>query len=241
MELEIRLKNGMTMPRLGMGTWYLGEDKNSEEEELNAIRAGLDAGMNLIDTAEMYGNGAAERLVGKALEGRKRDELFIVSKVECMEELVKSGKIRAWGVSNFDTDDLEELYKVRNGNHCVVNQDLYHLGSRGIEYDVLPWQKKNEIALMAYCPLAQGGELRRELLSSDAVRTVAASHGISEIQVLLAFVLNEESAVAIPRSSRAEHVLMNWETRKVKLTNEDIELLNKAFPKPKYKLPLDIV
>ncbi|XME03065.1 aldo/keto reductase [Lachnospiraceae bacterium C1.1] len=284
MENEIKLRNGMLMPRLGMGTWYIGEDRASEKEEIEAIRAGLDAGQSLIDTAEMYGNGAAERLVGKAIEGYSRDKLFLVSKVlpynagrknifdsleaslkrmgtdyldlyllhwigsvpfeetvECMEKMVKDGKIRSWGVSNFDTSDMKELFDIENGTNCVVNQDLYHLGSRGIEFDLLPWMRENNVALMAYCPLAQGGDLRSELLSNESVKNVASKHGISEIQTLLAFVLHEKNAIAIPRSGKKEHVLANWEVRNIELDEEDMDLLNRAYPKPNRKMHLDVV
>ncbi|MCR4744955.1 MAG: aldo/keto reductase [Lachnospiraceae bacterium] len=284
MENEIKLRNGMLMPRLGMGTWYIGEDRASEKEEIEAIRAGLDAGQSLIDTAEMYGNGASERLVGKAIEGYSRDKLFLVSKVlphnagrknifdsleaslkrmgtdyldlyllhwigsvpfeetvECMEKMVKDGKIRSWGVSNFDTSDMKELFEIENGTNCVVNQDLYHLGSRGIEFDLLPWMRENNVALMAYCPLAQGGDLRSELLSNESVKKVASKHGISEIQTLLAFVLHEKNAIAIPRSGKKEHVLANWEVRNIELDEEDMDLLNRAYPKPNRKMHLDVV
>ncbi|MGN0287022.1 MAG: aldo/keto reductase [Atopobiaceae bacterium] len=277
------LKDGRKMPRLGMGTWYLGEGLHPRQTEMAALRAGLDAGVRLIDTAEMYGDGAAEELVGDAIQGRRRQDLFIVSKVyphnagrhgiyhalngtlnrlgtdyldlyllhwrgqiplhetvECMEELVESGKIRGWGVSNFDLDDMRELMDVDGGEHCLVNQDLYHLGSRGVEYDLLPWMRKHQIPLMAYCPLAQAGRLRQGLVDSAAVRKVAQAHGVTPMQVLLAFVLRDDNVIAIPRSSSVRHVRENWEARKVKLTAEDMVLLNEEFPAPDHKMPLDM-
>ena len=179
---EIKLSNGMEMPRLGMGTWFLGENRSKDAEETAALRAGIDAGIRLIDTAEMYGNGKAESLIKEVISDKKRDDLFLVSKVlpnnagkhrleralddsmkrmgveyldlylyhwrgkypleETVAELErakKAGKIREWGVSNFDIDDMEELWQIPEGRNCLVNQVLYHTGSRGIEYSLLPW------------------------------------------------------------------------------------------------------
>lgn len=240
--------------------------------------------MCLIDTAEMYGNGRSERLIGEAIKGYNRDHLFLVSKVlpqnaghrhifrsvemtlknlktdyldlyllhwrgsipleetvSCMEQLVKDGKIRSWGVSNFDTDDMEELFSIPSGRNCVVNQVLYHLGSRGVEYDLLPWLTEHKIPLMAYCPLAQAGDLRGELLSDESVRKVAEAHGITKMQVLLAFVLYKKNVIAIPRSGKKEHVLQNWDARRIELTEEEYHLLDEAFPAPQRKTYLDIV
>lgn len=279
----VMLKDGRRMPRLGMGTWYLAEGRHPWSVELSALRAGLDAGIRLIDTAEMYADGAAEEMVGDAIQGRKREELFLVSKVyphnagrrgifralnrsltrlrtdyldlyllhwrgqiplaetvECMEELVESGKIGGWGVSNFDLDDMKELMEVDGGEHCLVNQDLYHLGSRGVEFDLLPWMRRRKIPLMAYCPLAQAGRLRQGIVESDAVREVAAAHGLTPMQVLLAFVLHDQSVIAIPRSSNAKHVMQNWAVRDVQLTDEDMTLLNEEFPPPDHRMPLDM-
>ena len=280
---NLMLRDGRQMPRLGMGTWRLGEGLHPRAQELAALRTGIDAGIRLIDTAEMYGDGATEELVGDAIRGVEREDLFLVSKVcpqnakrhdiersldatlgrlatdyldlyllhwrgaipleetvECMEELVEGGKILAWGVSNFDTDDMEELASVAGGEHCVVNQDLYHLGSRGVEFDLLPLMRRRQIPLMAYCPLAQAGRLRGDLVGSDAVRQTAAAHGCTPMQVLLAFVLRHEDIIAIPRSSSAQHVLENFEARKVELTDEDLARLDGEFPAPTRKVPLDI-
>lgn len=274
----------MEMPRLGMGTWFLGEKKQKDDQETAALRAGIDAGIRLIDTAEMYGDGKSEQLIGRAIKGYDRSRLFLVSKVyphnagrrkifksvqqtlknlqtdyldlyllhwrgavpleetvECMEQLVKEGKIRSWGVSNFDTDDMRELLSVPNGDHCVVDQVLYHLGSRGVEYDLLPWLEEHQIPLMAYCPLAQAGDLQKDLLKSSTVKEIAKIHNITPMQVLLAFVLYQPNVIAIPRSGKAEHVLQNWNARKIRLTDVEYGLLDKAFPAPKQKTYLDIV
>lgn len=283
-EEYLKLNDGSRMPRLGMGTWYLGENKAARKQEIEALRAGIHAGCSLIDTAEMYGSGKSEQLIGEAIKGIDRSSLFIVSKVyphnagrahifdaldrslrnlrtdyldlyllhwrgqvplretvECMEQLVKEGKIRRWGVSNFDTDDMEELFSVKNGDHCAVNQVLYHLGSRGVEYDLMPWLEEHHVPLMAYCPLAQGGDLRRELLNNKAVQMVAEQRHITAMQVLLAFVLHHENVIAIPRSGKAEHVLENCQAVEIKLTEEEYRLLDQAFPAPDHKVWLDIV
>lgn len=281
---NIRLKDGAFMPRLGMGTWYLGENFSRREQELEAIKAGLESGMRLIDTAEMYGNGASEQLIGQVVKEYGREKIFLVSKVlpqnagrknireridhslmflrtdyldlyllhwrgsipleetvECMEELKAQGKILRWGVSNFDVDDMEELMQVPNGKNCAVDQVLYHLGSRGAEYALLPWLKERNIPLMAYCPLAQAGNLRNDLLNNRTLKQVAAKYGITVMQVLLLFVLHEDHVAAIPRSGRKEHILENCKVMGVELEDLDFKLIEKEYPAPKQKQPLDIV
>ncbi|MDR3086167.1 MAG: aldo/keto reductase, partial [Christensenellaceae bacterium] len=198
---------GLSLPVLGQGSWYMGDDPALEPSETAALRLGLEKGLTLVDTAEMYGSGRAESLIGRALEGIPRESYLLCSKVyphnagraqifkscdaslkrlktdfldlyllhwrgsipleetiECMEELARRGKIRRWGVSNFDLDDMQELLSIPGGERCAANQILYHLGSRGVEYDLLPYLRKNGIAAMAYCPLAQAGSLRRGLV-----------------------------------------------------------------------------
>ncbi|WP_317319589.1 aldo/keto reductase [Subdoligranulum variabile] len=276
--------DGSAVGRIGQGTWYLGENPAIRDDECAALQAGMEAGMNLLDTAEMYGEGAAETLVGQAIRGRDREKLFLVSKVypfnagrqsiftscenslrrmktdyldlyllhwrgrvplaetvECMEELKAQGKIRAWGVSNLDTDDMQELFAVPRGQNCAANQVLYHLGSRGIEYDLLPLMRRQGVPVMAYCPLAQAGRLRRGLLSSPAVRQIAQNHGVSPTQVLLAFVLAHNGVLPIPRSGQAHHTLQNAAAADIRLTESELAALDRAFPAPAYKTPLDIV
>ncbi len=284
MQEHVVLKSGDIMPRLGMGTWYLGEIKEREEGELRALKEGIDSGARLIDTAEMYGNGLSERLVAKAIKDYDRSSLFVVSKVLpsnaggkrisqsldrtlnnlktdyldlyllhwrssipleetvfYMERFVKEGKIKNWGVSNFDTDDMKELYEVPNGENCSVNQVLYHLGSRGVEYDLLPWLKEHHIPLMAYCPLAQAGELKRSLLKDSTLRVIASKYNISVMQLLLLFVLRDENVIAIPRSGRKEHIIENLQVRNVQISPEDMREIEGRFPAPKHKVFLDIV
>lgn len=284
MRKYIELKSGSKIPRLGMGTWCLGEEKKKEKEEIESLRAGIDAGIKLIDTAEMYGSGLSEQLVGKAIQDYNRDELFLVSKVyphnagmkkirkslekslrhlqteyldlyllhwrgsiplnetvECMEMLVRDGIIKNWGVSNFDKDDMEELFNIPGGKHCAVNQVLYHLGSRGIEYDLLPWLREHNVATMAYCPIAQGGDLRKELLNNEVLRKIARKYSITVVQLLLAFVLQDENIIAIPKSGNKKHVLENYSVEDLQIAQEDMRRLDLEFPTPKMKVPLDIV
>lgn len=280
----ITLKNGTQVPKLGLGTWYLGEKLSVREEEIRALHTGVENGMTLIDTAEMYGNGLSEQLVGQAIRGMAREKLFLVSKVlpqnagekrirrsvnhslrllrtdyldlyllhwrgniplqetvGCMEDLVREGKIRAWGVSNFDTEDMEELFAVPNGRNCQVNQVLYHLGSRGIEYSLKPWMDAHDVALMAYCPLAQAGMLQKKLMDHPALDGIARNHRASVFQILLAFVLQKEHTVAIPRSGKSAHVQENADAMDIRLSAQELSELDQAFPAPGHKTYLDIV
>lgn len=284
MDKKIQLLDNSFIPTIGQGTWFMGEKVSEKEKEISALQYGISKGMNLIDTAEMYGSGGAEQVVGEAIKNKDRSKLYIVSKVyphnageknifsaceqtlkrletdyldlyllhwrgsvplsetvACMEKLVQQGKIKRWGVSNFDTEDMKELWQVEDGNKCVVNQVLYHLGSRGIEYDLLPWMEKHQVATMAYCPLAQAGTLRKGLFNNEAVKTVAKKHGISVAQVLLGFVLNKKNMIAIPKAASIKHVAENAAMNSISLDSEDIKLLNKHYPIPAYKMPLDIV
>lgn len=269
------LPSGITVPALGLGTWNMGEDRRSAEAEIASLRHGLDLGMSLIDTAEMYGEGGAERVVGAAIGGR-RDEVFLVSKVypwnasrtgvieACdrslsrlktdrldlyllhwrgeyplsetvagMEELRRAGKIRDWGVSNFDLDDMEELMAVPDGRNCVANQVLYNLTRRGIEYDLLPWCQERSILVMAYSPIEQGRILR----NMELIR-IAKAHQATPAQVALAFLLEREGVIAIPKSSNLHRVSENAGSVEVELSDEDWLALDAAFPPPDRKLPL---
>lgn len=275
--------NGKMTGPMGQGTWYLGEHPSTFQEERNALCTGIETGMTLIDTAEMYGGGAAEELVGTAIKGYAREDLYLVSKVypfnagrsnifksceaslrrmgtdyldmyllhwrgpvpfaetvACMEELKAKGRIRAWGVSNLDTRDMKELLAVKDGIYCATNQVLYHLGSRGIEYDLLPLLRKHDMPVMAYCPLAQAGRLRRGLLEAPAVREIASVHSATPSQVLLAFLLTQPGVIPIPRTGKAGHALENAAATHIKLTHEEMAMLDRAFPAPNRKVPLDM-
>ncbi len=279
----VSLADGTLLPVLGQGTWYMGENPRTKDNEVNALRLGIELGMTLIDTAEMYGNGGSERVVGEAITGR-RDKVFLVSKVyphnaglnkistACenslkrlgtdhldlyllhwrgqvplaetiigMEKLKKEGKILRWGVSNFDTDDMEELLSEANGASCMTNQVLYHLGSRGIEFDLLPWQQEHQMPIMAYSPIAQGGSLRRQLLSDAAVLDIARKHNVQPLQIVLAWCIRSNHVIAIPKAVQEEHVVANAAAASIELTTEDFQRLDTVFPKPNRKMPLDII
>ena len=280
---SVKLRDGESVNAIGQGTWRMGEKHSEKSEEIKALRLGIDLGMTLIDTAEMYGNGGAEIVTGEAVKNI-RDKVFIVSKVypqnagrkkavlscenslkrlgtdyidlyllhwkgsiplsetvEVMEQLVKAGKIRRWGVSNFDTEDMEELWRIPGGSNCAVNQVLYHLGSRGIEYSLLPWCRERELPVMAYCPVAQGGLLRKELLNNKTVRKIAEARGISGIQVLLAWTVRERDIISIPKAVQKNHIYENAETAGIFLSKEEIDDLDSEFPTPEAKVWLDIV
>lgn len=284
MDRFLKLKDGISIPKLGQGTWFLGEDKKFESNEIESIRVGIENGMTLIDTAEMYGEGLAEELVGKAIANYDRKKLFLVSKVyphnagrnrifsscektlnrmgieyldlyllhwrgsvplsetvECMEELVAMGKIKNWGVSNFDIDDMKELMLVKNGDKCAINQVLYHLGSRGIEYSLYPWMKEHHIPVMAYCPMAQGGSLDKSINRNTVLNEIAKKYNLSVQELLLAFVLKQDNMIAIPRTGNPKHAIRNANVINIELTQQDLDILDKEFPAPNRKLHLDIV
>ncbi len=281
---KVRLPDGTMVPQLGQGTWYMGELTGRHKNELEALRTGIGLGMTLLDTAEMYGDGAAERTVGEAIRSLPREKLFLVSKVyphnadrrrifqscenslrrmkvqtldlyllhwrgrvpleetvDCMEELIRQGKIKRWGVSNFDTADMEELWKTPGGQSCAVNQVLYHLGSRGIEFSLLPWMRAHKVPVMAYCPLAQGGRLHQGLLEHPAVQEISEKHKVTPEQLLLSFVLSRPDIIAIPKAGKPAHIQQNAAAILHPLDQEDLAKLDAAFPTPDRKLHLDIV
>ncbi|ABS27499.1 aldo/keto reductase [Anaeromyxobacter sp. Fw109-5] len=275
----IALPFGERIPALGLGTWHMGEDPGRRQTELAALERGLDLGLTLIDTAEMYGDGAAEELVGDAIAGR-RDEVFLVSKVlptnashtktiaacerslrrlgtdridlyllhwrgftrleetvEAFHELVEAEKILYWGVSNFDVADMEELFEVPpEGPHAQTDQVLYNLGRRGIEFDLLPWCHAHRIPVMAYSPIEQG-----RLLESDGLRKIADRHGATPVQVALAWVLRLDDVSAIPKAGTPAHVEENRAALDLRLGDEDLAELDRAFPPPAEKRPLEML
>jgi diketogulonate reductase-like aldo/keto reductase len=273
----IPLPSGEEIPALGQGTWYLGEDPSRRGDEIAALRLGLDLGMTVLDTAEMYGDGAAEELVGEAIDGR-RQEVFLVSKVlpghasrrgtvsACegslrrlgtdrldlyllhwrgrfpLEEtlagfadLVAAGKIRHWGVSNLDAADMVELTSLPGGGAVALDQVLYNLTRRGIEWDLLPWCRRHRVAVMAYSPIEQG-----RLLRAETLRAVARNLGASPTQVALAWVL-EQGVAAIPRSGRPEHVRENRGAADLRLPAGVLAVLDEAFPPPSGPVPLEVL
>ncbi len=274
----IKLGSGGVVPTLGLGTWHMGENGRSRADEVAALRLGLDLGMGLIDTAEMYGEGGAEEVVGEAIAGR-RDSVYLVSKVYphnasakgvleacqrslrrlksdrldlyllhwrgsyplaetvgAFERLKKDGKIRDWGVSNFDLADMRELASVMSAAACASNQVLYHLGSRGIEWDLLPYCQNAREMVMAYSPLGQG-----PLLKTPVLKTIAAAHSVEPAAIALAWVLRHPCVVAIPKATRLEHVRANVKALAVRLTADDLMALDATFPPPKKAEPLNML
>jgi diketogulonate reductase-like aldo/keto reductase len=161
--------------------------------------------------------------------------------VEGMQSLVAQGKIRHWGVSNLDLADMHELFQVDGSEACAANQVLYHLASRGIEYDLLPWCQSHAIPVMAYCPLAQAGRLRSGLLADSTVLDIASAHRATAAQILLAWVIHHQGVMAIPKAATVAHVEENAAALNIALTAEDLSRLDKAFPAPGRKVALDVV
>ncbi len=266
---------------LGMGSWHLGQGRRSWDEEKRVLLTGLQLGLTLIDTAEMYGDGLSEELIGDVLRDwpASQSQPFLVSKVlpmnasrngvmrafeasayklgvDCidlyllhwrgntplaetvaaLEALKVQGKIRHWGVSNFDTDDMQELWEVPGGRNCVVNQVLYNVFSRGIEYDLMPWCVKHGVTVMAYCPLGHG-----ELVGESLLAEIGERHGVSASVVALAWALRSGHEVAIPESGSSEHVRDNARALQLKLDAQDLAQIDKASPAPLHKQPLDML
>ena len=160
--------------------------------------------------------------------------------VDAMETLITQGKIRRWGVSNLDYDDMQALWQVPGGRECATNQVLYHLASRGIEYDLLPWCQQQQMPVMAYSPLAQAGRLRGDLLSNSVVNDIARVHNVSAAQILLAWVIRQSGVIAIPKAASVAHVEQNAAALEITLSVDELKQLDKAYPAPKGKTALDM-
>ncbi|TRC89535.1 aldo/keto reductase [Mesorhizobium sp. WSM4310] len=272
------LPSGEAVQVLGQGTWKMGEDSRRRADEVNALKLGLDLGLTLIDTAEMYASGGAEEVVAQAIAGR-RAEVFVVSKVlpsnasragvqracenslkrlrtdridlyllhwpgsvplaetvEAFEALKKAGKIRHWGVSNFDTEDMEDLAGLPDGGNVQTNQVLYNLVRRGPEFDLAPWSRRRGIPLMAYSPVEQGALARNARLDA-----VADRHNATAAQIALAWVMHQDGVIAIPKASSQEHVRQNFAALHIELTGEDLADLDRAFPPPTRRRGLEMI
>jgi len=266
-----RLPSGEMIPALGQGTHTMGRHPARHDTELAALRLGIELGMTVLDTAEIYEAGESEELVGEAIAGQ-RDAVFVVSKVHpshgrhdavvaacerslrrlgtdridlyllhwpldevplaeetftAFEELVETGKVRYWGVSNFAVPDLEQVDRFDSSSHLAANQILYNLLRRACEVDVVPWCRHRDVPIMAYSPLERGSFLQMEALSE-----VAARRGATSAQVALAWLLAQDNVVAIPKASSADHVLDNHGAERLELSDEDMTTLDEAFPLP---------
>jgi diketogulonate reductase-like aldo/keto reductase len=275
---KVTLPCGEAVPALGQGTWNMGDKRAGRTEEIAALRLGMDLGLTLIDTAEMYGEGKSEELVGEAISGR-RDEVFLVSKVyphnasrkgailacerslrrlgtdrldlyllhwrgnipfsetmEAFTALQKAGKIRHYGVSNLDLDDMQELGKAPAGKGVQTNQLLYNLTRRGIEYDLLPWMRERKIPVMAYSPVEQA-----RLLKQRGLVDFAARHGMTSAQAALAWLLARDGIVAIPKAGDRKHVQDNAGALAIELSASQLQELDKIFPPPGAPTPLEML
>jgi diketogulonate reductase-like aldo/keto reductase len=272
----VRLPSGESVPALGQGTWQMAGNAKRGKEEIAALRLGLDLGMTLIDTAEMYTDGAAEDLVAEAIAGR-RDEVFLVSKVlpqnaarrdtiaACerslkrlatdridlyllhwrgdvplsetlagFEDLVRSGKIRHWGVSNFDVPDMEELFALPGGKAAATNQVLFNLSRRSIESGLLPWCRKHAVPVMAYSPIEQG-----RIVNNAALKKIGSRLAATPAQIAIAWLLRYENIIVIPKAGKSSHVEQNHAALQLHLTGQDLADLDRAFPPPAAPRPLE--
>ena len=278
----VRLPSGPSVPVLGQGTWSMGEKASHAKQEVQALQLGMDLGMTLIDTAEMYGDGGAEQVVGQAIAGR-RSEAFVVSKVyphnanfegvqaacerslrrlniDCIdlyllhwpgpfpldetfdgfEALKKAGKIRDFGVSNFDLEIMEDALDCAGDRAIATNQVLYNLCKRGIEFDLLPWCCEHAMPVMAYSPLESSGREQATLLANPGLKAVAKAHGVTPAQIALAWVLHQDGVIAIPKAVDPIHVRANRAAADIVLTPQDLAALDAAFPPPRRRRALDM-
>jgi diketogulonate reductase-like aldo/keto reductase len=278
----VRLSSRVSIPVLGQGTWGMGEDRAKRQTEIAALRLGLDLGMTLIDTAEMYGEGGAEEMIGEAIAGRRSD-VFLVSKVyphnatrtgaveacerslqrlkteyldlyllhwrgsapltetfDAFRSLKQVGKIRDYGVSNFDQDDMAEVNNIPGGDKIVTDQVLYNLARRGIEWDLLPWCRERAISIMAYSPIDHSRSTRSGMLGDPQLISIASRHGVTPAQVALAWLLQQEGVIVIPKAAQEPHVRENRAALDLRLTDEDLTDLDQAFPPPRKKTALEM-
>jgi len=270
---------GEQVPVLGQGTWQMGDNAARRTQEIAALQAGIDLGLTLIDTAEMYGNGASEELVGEAIEGR-RDRVFLVTKVlpgnatsaktitaaceqslrrlrvshvdlyllhwrqseklavvvDAFAELVRSGKVRHWGVSNFDVGDLEELRSVPGAAAVASNQVLYNVTRRGIEFDLLPEARARSLNVMAYSPIEQG-----RIVDNAALARIAGQRHATPAQIALAWAIRQDGVVAIPKAGTVAHVQDNARAAELALTPQELAEIDRAFPPPVRSRPLEMI
>ena len=272
----VAMPDGRGLPVMGLGTWRMGEGRSDKAAEIRVIQKTMDLGISLLDTAEIYGNGGSERVVGEAIRGR-REQAFIVSKVapshasrrgtvsaceaslsrlgietldlyllhwrggvppsetvEAFETLKAQGKIRAWGVSNFDVEDLEDIPNLAD---CSANQVLYNPQSRGIEYSLLPLCQSHHIPIMAYTPFGQNGVV----LKNAAIAGVARRHNATPGQVILAWGIRHAGVVTIPKTATLARVEENLGALSLQLTADDLEEIDRAFPPPRRKTSLEML
>lgn len=265
----------LLQPKIGLGTWQMGSDRSNRTNEVAALKAGIELGATVIDTAEMYASGGAEEVTGEAIAGQ-RDKIFLVTKVlpsnasldgtieacerslrrlgtdyvdlyllhwpgshpltetvKAFETLRSRGRIKQWGVSNFDPEEMKGLFALENGSNCAVNQVYYSFGSRGVEFDLLPWQTERDVATMAYCPLDQG-----RLVNDERLRPIADKHSATIAQIALAWLMVQPNVIPIPKSAKVSRVQENVNARNIKLDDSDLQEIARLFPPPTRSTPL---
>jgi len=282
----LKLPSGQVIPILGMGTWQMGENARNRQSEIDALRHGLDLGLSLIDTAEMYGEGGAEEVIAQAIReaipagnANRRAEVFLVSKVypynaskqgaiaacerslqrlktdyldlyllhwrgsiplaetlEAFQTLQQAGKIRSYGVSNFDVKDMEEASQLKAGQGIATNQVLYNLMRRGIEWNLLPWCRQQSMPIMAYSPIEQG-----RLLNNQILKAIARERRVTAAQVAIAWLLHQENVIVIPKASRIDHVEQNYAALDLKLSAKELATLDVVFPAPAKPVRLEML
>jgi diketogulonate reductase-like aldo/keto reductase len=261
---------GVEVSVVGQGTWKI---EGEPAAAVRALRRGMDLGLTHIDTAEMYGDGRSEQVVGRAIQGRRREDVFLVSKVlpshasyegvlkacerslrhlgtdyldvyllhwrgsvpleetfRAFEDLVEQGKIKAYGVSNFDVDDLEKAYALSAGKRLVCNQVLYHLKERTIEARVLPWCERHGVAVVAYSPFGQDDFPGPKTPGGKLLAEIGERHGKTARQVALRFLLRAKNVFVIPKSGQIAHVEENAGTMGFELAPDELEKIDTAFP-----------
>ncbi len=256
----------------------MGERRAARAEEIATLRMAIELGATLIDTAEMYGDGATESLVGEAVSGR-RDEVFLVSKVyphnasregavaacerslmrlrtdridlyllhwrgdvplaetlEAFLGLQRQGKIRYFGVSNFDLADMRELWELSGVRTVATDQVLYNLERRNAESALMPWLRERHIPVMAYSPLEQG-----RLAAHRELQALAHRDGRSAAQAALAWLLAHDDVIAIPKSGTRERLKENLGALDYTLGPTQLRELDRLFPQPRRPEPLEML
>lgn len=265
---------GEKLSVIGMG----GADVSFRPQAtIKAYRYGLEHGINVIDTAEMY--TGSEEIVGQAIKPLDRSKIFLISKVlpshaqpdqmrrsletslrklgtdyldlyllhwrehanlqtvaNTMESFKQEGLIRHWGVSNFDLSDMQDLLKVKNGDQVFANEDLYNIASRGVEFDLLPWQKQHQILFLSYSPFHAVGWNR--IRAGKILQEIADNHHASPYQVMLAWILRTNFVLPLPKASSANHVKANIAAADLQLSHDELAALDRVYPAPTHKVPL---
>ena len=283
--MEYTKVRNIKIPKLGFGSWLIGDDPDEKQREIATFEYGYkNHQMTLIDTAEMYGEGKSERVVGEFLKGQNRNDFFIVDKIlpsnasqglyeeRCrnslrimgldyfdlyllhwksnvdlqdmvnnMEHLKEIGLIKEWGVSNFDVDAMEQLFKCHHGNRCFANQCLFNLNARGVEFDLIPWCQSHDVLFMAYSPLGNNKEDRERVTNNEQFKALAINNGYTPASLMLAFAMREDKVMAIFKTSSREHLDENMRNVFKPVDDHLYDEINQVFPKTNKKKRLETI